>query len=71
MGVYKLSVLNGSLWGVRDDGIARFDLQRNSAIHYLMSADNKPVAALALGVFNGKLYAGTENFLVIVDIAAR
>ncbi|HEX5083858.1 MAG TPA: hypothetical protein VFY40_17550 [Blastocatellia bacterium] len=71
MGVFKLSVLNGSLWGVRDDGIARFDLQRKSAIHYLMSADNKLVAALALGVFDGKLYAGTENGLVIVDIAAR
>jgi hypothetical protein len=68
MGVYKLAVLNGSLWGVRDDGMARFDLQRNSAIHYLLSDDNKPVGVFALGVFDGKFYAATQKGLVTIDI---
>jgi hypothetical protein len=70
MGVYKLSVLNGSLWGVRPDGIARFDMRRNSAIHYRMRDGDKPVEVLALGVFDGKWYAGTKNGLVIIDTAA-
>jgi hypothetical protein len=70
MGVYTLSVLNGSLWGVRIDGIARFDLQRNSAIHYRLSDDNKPIGVFALGVFDGKCYAATENGLMTIDIAA-
>jgi len=68
MGVYNLSLLNGSLWGVRDDGIARFDLQRNSAIHYRLGDGNKPAKVIALGVFDGKWYAATQKGLVIIDI---
>jgi len=71
MGVYNLSVLNGSLWGVRDDGIVRFDLQRNSAIHYLLSDDNKPVEVFAIGIFDGQFYAATQNGLMTIDIATR
>src|SRR5262245_41411788 len=71
MGVYNLSVLNGSLWGVRDDGIVRFDLQRNSAIHYLLSDDNKPVEVFAIGIFDVQFYAATQNGLMTIDIATR
>jgi hypothetical protein len=66
--LYKLAVLNGSLWGVRDDGMARFDLRRNSAIHYLLSDDDKPVGVFALVVFDGKFYAATQKGLVTIDI---
>jgi len=52
-----------------DDGIARFDLQRNSAIHYLLSDDNKPVEVFAIGIFDGQFYAAAQNGLVTIDIA--
>ena len=67
MRVYKLSAIEGGLWGLREDGWVKFDLPKKSAIHFQLKGSNVSNNIYAIGYFEGQWFIATEQELVRLD----
>lgn len=63
MRVYKLSVIGDQLWGLREDGWVRFDLDKKKAVHYRLEGDGSNNIQ-SLGYFDGEWFVGTDREVV-------
>ena len=66
MRVSKLSVLNGELWAVREDGWVRFELRRGAATHFRLAGNHVSDRIYSLGYFEDTWLIATEDALVAV-----
>lgn len=66
MGVFKLGVINGALWGVRDDGWVRFNLKNKSATHYRLEGKGVSNSVQSVALFDGKWYIATDKQVVVL-----
>lgn len=66
MHVYNLSAIKNRLWGVREDGFVKFDLEKKSATHFQLQGSNVSNNIDSIGYFGGRWYIGTDKELVQV-----
>ncbi|HXH49486.1 MAG TPA: hypothetical protein VNM47_09085 [Terriglobia bacterium] len=67
MAVYDLSIINGGLWGTRDDGFVSFDLAARSAVIFRLQGNQVSNDIKSLGWVGGRWLVGTAKGLVEVS----
>jgi hypothetical protein len=67
MAVYGLSIIDGGLWGTRDDGFVRFDLAAKSAVIFRLRGNQVSNDIKSLGWVGGRWLVGTAKGLVEVS----
>jgi hypothetical protein len=68
MRVYNITIIDDSLWGLREDGWINIDIENKSAMLYQFS--DKSISNNIFGIvkFEGLWYIATENALVIAKM---
>ncbi len=64
MRVYGLSVLIGELWGLREDGWVKFDLDKRAATLFQLEGKDASNNILSIGFVDASWYVGTDRELV-------
>lgn len=68
MAVYGLGLLDGALWGARDDGWVRFSLPELAAERFRLRGAGISNYVEAVGWFGGALYVATNEQVVIPEL---
>ena len=63
MGVYELKTLNNEIWGNRDDGWVKFDLNNGKATVYQFANQDTSNVIYELNYFNNKWYVSNNDAL--------
>ena len=63
MGVYELKAINNEIWGNRDDGWVKFDLNNREATVYQFADQDTSNVIYELNYFNNKWYVSNKDAL--------